>query len=142
MASASTTEVFNCSCEDFFKIISDYEHYPEFLSEVKHCEIIEEQEGRKLVEFTVNVLKTFKYKLWMTEDRPNKVSWEIHSGDVFKVSTGSWVLENEAGKVRATYNVEAQFKGFVPGPIAKGLVNVNLPNMISSYHKRVEELYG
>lgn len=142
MASASTTEVFNCTPEEFFKIISDYNSYPEFLPEVKECKVVDSQENKKLVEFTVSVVKTFKYKLWMNEDAPTGIKWELHSGDVFKVSNGSWLLEEEAGKTRATYEVEAQFKGFVPGPIAKGLVSVNLPNMISAYHKRVEEKYG
>ena len=38
MATAETTEVFNCTVEEFFHIISDYEKYPEFLSEVKTAE--------------------------------------------------------------------------------------------------------
>ncbi len=66
----------------------------------------------------------------------NGITWEFASGDIFKTSVGSWKLENEAGKTRATYSVEATFSMFVPGPIANALVSVNLPNMISSYHKR------
>ena len=49
MAEASTTEVFNCSTEEFFKIISDYENYSEFLTEVKACEVLKEEGDRKLV---------------------------------------------------------------------------------------------
>lgn len=142
MAGASTTEVFNCSIDEFFQIISDYEHYSDFLSEVKNCEVLKEEGNKKLVEYTVSVVKDFKYKLWMTEEAPKKISWSFDSGDLFKVSTGSWELEDEAGKTRATYSVEAKFNMFVPGPIAKALVSVNLPNMVSSYHKRVKELYG
>jgi ribosome-associated toxin RatA of RatAB toxin-antitoxin module len=142
MAKASTTEVFNCTPEQFFKIISDYEKYPEFLAEVKQCKVLKTEGNRKLVEYTVAVVKTFKYSLWMTENAPNGITWEFNSGDIFKTSVGSWKLENEAGKTRATYNVEATFTMFVPGPIANALVSVNLPNMISSYHKRVKQVYG
>ena len=142
MAGASTTEVFNCNIDEFFQIISDYEHYSDFLSEVKSCEVIKEEGNKKLVEYTVSVVKDFKYKLWMTEEPPKKITWSFDSGDLFKVSTGSWELEDEAGKTRATYSVEAKFNMFVTGPIAKALVSVNLPNMVSSYHKRVKELYG
>ena len=78
----------------------------------------------------------------MKEEKPNKISWSLHSGDIFKESNGSWVLEEEDGKTRATYKVEAKFKGFVPSPIAKGLVSVNLPNMMKAYHNRVKEVYG
>jgi ribosome-associated toxin RatA of RatAB toxin-antitoxin module len=142
MAKASTTEVFNCTPEQFYKIIADYEKYPEFLAEVKQCKVLKTEGQRKLVEYSVSVVKSFKYSLWMTETAPTSITWEFASGDVFKTSVGSWKLENEAGKTRATYTVEATFSGFVPGPIANALVSVNLPNMMSSYHKRVKQLYG
>jgi ribosome-associated toxin RatA of RatAB toxin-antitoxin module len=142
VASASTTEVFNCSVEDFYKIVSDFEKYPEFLDEVKDCRVIEEKDGKKLVEYTVSVIKNFTYSIWVTETAPNKISWEFASGDVFKVNNGSWTLEDEAGKCRATYHVEAKFGMFVPGPVTKALVNVNLPNMISAFHKRISQVYG
>jgi coenzyme Q-binding protein COQ10 len=142
MADAKTTELFNCSPDDFYKIISDYEKYPEFLSEVKNCQIVKTEGARKLVEYTVNVVKDFKYRLWMSEEPHKKISWVLESGDLFKVSNGFWTLDDEAGRTRATYFVEAKFNMFVPGPIAKTLVKVNLPNMMSSYHKRVKELYG
>lgn len=142
MAKASTTEVFNCTPEQFFKIISDYEKYHEFLPEVKQCKVLKTEGHRKLVEYNVSVVKSFKYSLWMTENPSSTITWEFASGDIFKTSVGSWKLESEAGKTRATYSVEATFSMFVPGPIANALVSVNLPNMISSYHKRVKQLYG
>lgn len=142
MASAKTTEVFNCSVEQFFKIISDYEKYPEFLNEVARTKILQTTGNKKLVEFEVSVIKTFKYNMWLTENAPSEISWELESGDMFKTSVGSWKLQEEAGKCRATYILDATFNMFVPGPIAKALVNVNLPAMMSSYHKRVKELYG
>lgn len=142
MADAKTTELFNCSLDEFYKIISDYERYPEFLSEVKNCKVLKVENNRKLVEYTVSVIKDFKYRLWMTEEPGKKISWVFESGDLFKVSNGYWDISEEAGKTRATYFVDAKFNMFVPGPIAKALVTVNLPNMVSSYHKRVKELYG
>src|SRR6188768_3622469 len=102
MAEAQTTDLFNCNVNDFYKIISDYEKYPEFLSEVKNCKVIKAEGSRKLVEFTVSVMKEFKYRLWMTEEAPLKISWVFESGDMFKVSNGSWLLKDEAGKTRAT----------------------------------------
>lgn len=142
MAKASTTEVFNCTPEQFFKIISDYEKYHEFLAEVKQCKVLKTEGNRKLVEFNVQVMKSFKYTLWMTETANQSITWEFAGGDLFKTSSGSWKLENEAGKTRASYAVDATFSMFVPGPIANALVSVNLPNMIGSYHKRVKQVYG
>ncbi len=142
MASAQTSDVFNCSPEKFYKIITDYDKYPEFLKEVTHTKILQTNGNKKLIEFEVSVIKTFKYSLWITENLNTGISWELASGDVFKTSVGSWQLKEEAGKCRGTYALEATFNLFVPGPIAKALVSVNLPAMMSSYHKRVADLYG
>lgn len=142
MAAASTTETFPCTPEQFFSIVSDYEKYPEFLNEVKGCKVLETKGDKKLVEFQVSVVKTFTYRLWMTEEKNKRISWTLDSGDIFKTSIGSWDLEDTGGKTKAKYAVDATFKVFVPGPIAKALVNVNLPNMMKAYHERVKKKYG
>lgn len=142
MAQASTTELFNCTPAEFYKIIADYPNYPQFLSEVKGCQVLKTEGSKKLVEYSVSVMKSFKYSLWMTEVENSQVSWEFAGGDVFKTMKGFWKIEDEGGKARATYSVEASFGMFVPGPIANALVSVNLPNMIASYHKRIKQVYG
>lgn len=143
MAGASTTETFPCTRDQFFDLITDFSKYPLFLSEVKQCRVVDEKGGRKLVEFHVNVIKTFSYRMWMTEERPNRLAWTLESGDLFKTSVGSWDLSETAdGKTAAKYSVEATFKVFVPGPVAKALVNVNLPNMMRAYKERVKAVYG
>jgi coenzyme Q-binding protein COQ10 len=142
MASAQANELFNCTNEEFFKIITDFDKYHEFLSEVKKCQVVKTEGTRKMVEYTVSVMKEFKYNLWMTEQAPNSLTWELASGDLFKTSSGSWKLSDENGKTRAVYSVDATFNMFVPGPIAKALVAVNLPNMMAAYTKRVKQVYG
>jgi ribosome-associated toxin RatA of RatAB toxin-antitoxin module len=142
MAAASTHETFPCTREQFFNLITDFEKYPEFLSEVKSCKVLETKGGKKLVEFHVNVIKTFSYRMWMTEDAPQRLSWTLDSGDLFKTSTGFWELKDAGPNTDATYSVEATFKIFVPGPVAKALVNVNLPNMMRAYKERVKKIYG
>lgn len=142
MAAASTTEVFDCTLEQFFAVISDYASYPEFLSEVKECKVVESKGNKKLVEFKVSVIKTFGYRMWMTEEAPHRISWTLDSGDLFKTSSGSWELSSAGGQTQAKYAVDATFKVFVPGPVAKALVNVNLPNMMRAYKNRVKAKYG
>ncbi len=61
---------------------------------------------------------------------------------MFKTSNGAWDLKDAGGKTEADYNVDATFKMFVPGPVAKALVNVNLPNMMKAYQARVKAKYG
>ena len=142
MAAAETTETFPCTTDQLFKIISDYEKYPEFLSEVKSCRVIESKGDKKLVEFQVSVIKTFTYRLWITEKPGKGINWTLESGDIFKTSNGLWDLQDAGGKTKAKYSVDATFKVFVPGPIAKTLVSVNLPNMMKAYQGRVKKIYG
>lgn len=143
MASASTQAVFSCTPEQFYSVVSDYEKYPEFLSEVKSCKVIETKGNKKLVEFHVSVIKTFSYRLWISENPGKGISWTLESGDLFKTSTGGWDLENAGDKkTNVKYSVDATFKVFVPGPVAKALVNVNLPNMIKAYQDRIKKIYG
>ncbi len=142
MAGASTTEFFSCTPEELYSIITDYERYPEFLSEIKSMKVIEEDGNRKLVEYKISMIKTFTYRLWMTENPDDySVTWTFDSGDMFRKSDGSWILsEEDEGTTKATYTVDAKVKMLVPGRVTKMLVNVNLPNMMKSYHKRLEQL--
>ena len=142
MPSAQHVETFNCTPPEFFKLIADYERYPEFLSEVKSCRVIREDGARKLVEYKVSVIKSFSYQMWMSEKAPASLTWEFAGGDVFKTSVGSWKLEAIGDKTQATYAVDATFSLFVPGMIAKTLLSVNLPTMMAAYHKRIRETYG
>ena len=142
MPGVEHSELFNCSVDEFYKLISGYEKYPEFLSEVKSCRVIRSDGPKKWVEYQVSVMKTFTYQLCMTETSNTSITWEFAGGDLFKTSVGSWKLSDEAGKTRAKYAVDASFSMFVPGPIAKTLISVNLPSMMSAYHKRVKTIYG
>ncbi len=142
MPGANHTEIFACSVEQLYDVIADYERYPEFLSEVKECKILKTEGDKKIVEYHISLIKTFKYSLAMKEQRPNLITWEFVGGEIFKSSSGSWKLQEEAGRTRANYTVEAVFSMFIPGPIAKTLLTVNLPTMMSAYHKRIKELYG
>src|SRR5437868_2515111 len=107
MAEAKTSELFNCSVAEFYKIISDYEKYSEFLAEVKDCKLIQSEGNQKVVEFQVSLIKKFAYKLRITENEPTGISWTFVSGDLFTVSNGHWKLADEAGKTRAEYWIEA-----------------------------------
>ncbi len=143
MADAQTIETFNCTPKEFFDLVVDYEKYPEFLSEVKECKILKKEGDTKLVDYKVSVVKAMQYQLKTKEVEPSLVSWEFAGGDAFKTMNGSWKIEEApGGKCKCTYSVDATFKIFVPGPVAKTLLNVNLPAMMSSYHKRIKAVYG
>lgn len=143
MASAQTQEIFNCTPEEFFKIVSDYEKYPEFLPEVKSVQVYKNTADFKEMEYSVSLIKTFKYKLKVTEKAPSSVEFNFISGDVFKSMKGTWKIEPEGdSKCKVNYSVEASFGMLVPSAMANTLVSVNLPIMISNFKGRIKKVYG
>ncbi len=141
MATAHAKEVFNCSVEEFYKIVADYEKYSEFLPEVKSVKVYKTTDPKEM-EYHVSLIKTFKYKLRIKEEKNKLVSFEFIGGDVFKTMKGTWNLSDQAGKCAVEYNVEATFGMLVPESMAKTLVSANLPLMMSNFKKRVKEVYG
>ena len=143
MAEANTSEIFNCTPEEFFKIVSDFEKYPEFLPEVKSVKILKNSGDSKEMEYSVSLIKTFKYKLKSIEKAPSSVEFTFTEGDVFKTMKGKWtILPEGKDKCKVDYKVEATFGLLVPGPMAKTLVSVNLPLMINNFKNRVKKVYG
>ena len=141
-ASADTKEQFNCTQEQFYKIVSDYEKYSEFLPEVKAIKILKKTGNTKEMEYSVSVIKTFKYILKATEKPNEQIDFAFVSGDVFKSMAGQWKFSEKNGLCQVEYKVEAAFGLFVPGAMAKTLVSVNLPIMMSNFKKRVKVIYG
>jgi ribosome-associated toxin RatA of RatAB toxin-antitoxin module len=142
MATAHTNEVFNCTKDEFYKIVSDYEKYSEFLPEVKSVKIYKNAGDVKEMEYHVSLIKTIKYKLRVKENPNNNISFELISGDVFKSMKGDWKLSDQGGKCAVEYKVDATFGMLVPESMAKTLVAANLPLMMSNFRKRVKEVYG
>lgn len=143
MAEAQISEKFNCTAEEFFAIVTDFEKYPEFLPEMKSVKYLKKGKKEKEMEFTVSVIKTIKYQIKATEKSPNEVDFFFTQGDVFKSMSGSWRIKDLAGgKCKVDYKIEASFGLLVPNAIAKTLVSVNMPAMMVNFKKRVKELYG
>lgn len=142
MASASTKEVFNCSVDEFYRLVTDYEKYPAFLPEVKSVKVYKNADGMKEMEYHVSLIKTFKYKLRIKEVKNESVNFEFIGGDVFKTMKGAWKLADKDGQCAIEYNVEATFGLLVPESMAKPLVSANLPMMIGNFKKRIKDVYG
>ena len=142
MAEAEVTEKFNCTAEEFFKLVVDFEKYPEFLSDIKSVKMLKNGKKEKEMEFSVSIIKTIKYKIIATQKASSEVDFHFTEGDIFKSMTGSWRITDLAGgKCKVKYTIEASFGLLVPGVIAKTLVSVNLPSMMENFKKRVKDKY-
>ncbi|MCY1042158.1 SRPBCC family protein [Corallococcus sp. bb12-1] len=141
MAGATRTITINAPVEKVFDIITDYDRYAEFLSEVKKVSTSQRQGNIVQVHYEVDVVKTIRYTIKVTEERPKRMSWTFVNGEVMKDNKGSWTLEPEGeGKTRATYNVEMALGMLVPKAIVNGLVDNQLPKMLEAFKRRAESL--
>ena len=108
MAGATRSIVINAPIEKLFSIITDYERYPEFLTEVKKIRCSNRKGNEVDVHYEAEIVKTIKYSLRLKEEKPTKVSWTFIEGEFMKDNKGGWVLQDlGGGKVNATYNIDA-----------------------------------
>ena len=141
MPAANRKEVFDAPIDKVYEVIVDYGSYTEFVDGVSGVEVIEQDEKGALVEYTLNMIKKFTYRLKLHHDRPNSVSWELDSGDFFKINRGHWKLKDLGdGQTEVDYEVELEVKVFAPKAIINKLATKSLPAMLEAYHKRAKAL--
>lgn len=143
MARADRTEVYDVPADKFYQAITDYKAYTQFVDGVKAVNVEKESADGAVVKFTLNIIKEINYTITL-KHLPNKeVSWTLVQGDMMKTNNGKWTLKDLGnGKTEVNYNLEIEFKGFLPGlgMIEKTLVNTNLPMTMKSFNKRAQEL--
>ena len=141
MAGASRTIVINAPIEKVFDVITQYEKYAQFLSEVKEVRTSNRQGNQVDVHYKVDVVKTIKYTIRAKEERPTRMSWTFVEGEFMKDNKGSWVLEKDGEtKTKATYTVEMALGALVPKSIVTALVETSLPKMLESFKRRAESV--
>lgn len=145
--SVVTQEVFiDAPIDRVYDVIVDYGRYPEFVPGIKACRVLAGGPGKR-VEYELDLgIKRFKYVLRHEEERPRKVTWSLLSGELMKVSNGSWELHAEGDRTRAHYSVEILISKppLVPqaviDKISEELTKVNLPRNLHAFKARAESL--
>ncbi len=136
--------VIEAPVERVYEIIVDYERYPEFVPGIRKCRV-RDAAGERHVEYELDVgVKRIKYVLRHEEQRPRKVSWSLVSGDMMKVSNGSWELSDDGGRTRAVYSVEIRIARppLVPQAlvdrVSDELTRIQLPRTLEAFKARAE----
>jgi coenzyme Q-binding protein COQ10 len=145
VALVSQEVVVDASIDHFFDVVVDYPRYPEFVPGIKACRVLE-VEGAKHVEYDLDLgLRRIRYVLRHEEARPRRVSWSLVSGEILKVSNGSWDLTPEGDKTRARYSVDIQIARppLVPQALldkmSDQMTRVQLPRTLEAFKARAEE---
>lgn len=144
MAQVTKQVLIEAPHERFYDLVVDYERYPEFVPGIRSCRV-RDVKGEKHVEYELDLgVKRIRYVLRMTEERPRRVAWSLVSGDMMKVSNGSWELAADGAGTRAVYSVEIQISRppLVPQAIvdrvSDELTRIQLPKTLEAFKARAE----
>ena len=139
MANASRTEVVDVEINKIYDVLIDYAKYPEFVDGVSAIKVMSQTETSAKVEYSLNMIKSFKYIINIKQEKPTRLSWTLDSGDLFKKNDGEWKLKDLGnGKTEVTYSLDIDFKMFAPSSILSALTSKNLPVMMESFFKRAK----
>ncbi len=140
MASAERTEVVDVEINKLYDVITDYSKYPDFVEGVSAIKVLSQNDTAAKVEYSLNMIKSFKYIINIKQEKPTHISWTLDSGDLFKKNNGSWKLKDLGnGKTEVTYSLEIDFKMFAPSSVLSALTSKNLPIMMESFFKRAKK---
>lgn len=130
--------------EAFFDLVVDYERYPEFVPGIRACRV-RNGRGERHVEYELDIgLKRIRYVLRHEEERPTRVRWSLVSGEMMKVSSGSWELSARDGRTHAVYSVDIQISRppLVPQAlvdrVSDELTRIQLPKTLEAFKARAE----
>jgi ribosome-associated toxin RatA of RatAB toxin-antitoxin module len=144
MAVVTKQVLIHAPVERFYEIVVDYERYPEFVPGIRRCRI-RDGKGEKQVEYELDLgIRRIKYVLRHEEQRPRRVAWSLVSGDMMKVSNGSWELSADDDRTRAIYSVEIQISRppLVPQAlvdrVSDELTRIQLPKTLEAFKARAE----
>jgi ribosome-associated toxin RatA of RatAB toxin-antitoxin module len=126
--------------ETVFRVISDLEKYPEFLSTTKEVVMRPTAEGVE-ADFSIQVIKPIRYTLKFRMDPPRSLQWEFVRGELMKTNSGGWKLEKLSdSKTKAFYCVDATFGWMVPKALVEQVTKLQLPEMLQAFKLRAEEM--
>src|SRR5512133_467198 len=145
MAVVTKQMLVDAPVERFYEIVVGYEKYTEFVPGIRRCRV-KDANGEKQVEYELDLgIRRIKYVLRHEEQRPRRVAWSLVSGDMMKVSNGSWELADEGGRTRATYSVEIQISRPPRVPqalvdrVSDELTRIQLPKTLQAFKARAEQ---
>jgi ribosome-associated toxin RatA of RatAB toxin-antitoxin module len=142
MAKAETHEVMHADRDKLYQTITRYEDYPKFIDGCTTAEVERKGAGHARVKYGISVMgKDISYTLDHREDPENGVvEWSLIESDFFKVNSGRWKIKSVGDKkTDIVYEVDIEFKIYVPGMILNKIVKGNFPTLIKSFEKQAQK---
>lgn len=123
-----------------FRVITDYDHFADFMPNVASLHSSTETDGRiKLSGIVSTFAADFPVELHVKHDAAKWVtSWDEGSG-AFTVNKGHWALESHAQGTLVAYELDIEIKGY-PTPVVRAVVLHRLKKTLRAVEKRALSL--
>lgn len=125
---------------DCFAVLVAFEDYPRWSSPITSCRVLEHHADGlpKRVEFMLDMtVKTIRYVLDYTYDRPHGATWAFVEGDVRSIS-GEYRFEESDGRTTATCSQAIDLGFWLPGFVRSGLEKKALRDSVEEFRRAVE----
>lgn len=129
------------------RVISEVNHFPEFMPNVKSMVFDSVRNGKICYEMTLKVAwVTIRYVIAITDTLSENgnwcSSWSYVKGDIVS-TTGEWIVSDNIRKPETSiihYNVLVNAGRFVPAWISTMLTTQSVPQLITGVRKRAKEI--
>ena len=128
------------SADDCFAVLTDFEDYPRWSGPVTECRVLDRHPDGlpRRVAFALDfTIKTLRYVLEYTYERPQTARWHLVEGDIKDVQ-GSYRFEPAGARTKATCSQAVDIGFWVPGPIRRPLEQKALRDSVEEFKKAVE----
>ena len=131
------------SVEDCFAVLTDFEAYPDWSGPVQECRVLDRHPDGlpRRVAFAVSMVKTMRYTLEYTWEKPHGGRWRLIEGDIKDVQ-GSYRFDPAGARTKATCSQAVDIGFWVPGPIRRPLEQKALRDSVEEFKKAVEARVG
>jgi len=134
----------NASVEQCFATLVDFESYPEWAGDLKQATVVSrDEDGRAtVVEYRAAAMgRSTTYQLqYEYEGAPNRLGWELLSGDLERELDGNYALEpgTEPGTTEVVYELSVDLIVPIPGFVKRRAEARIIKTALSELKSRVE----
>lgn len=142
MAEAQRSIEINCSAEHFYKVITDFESLPKFVSGLLDVRVLSHEDNTWRVKYRIKLIKEVEYELEEIGEPYKGLKWKLIKGQFMKVNEGSWKIEElDKERIKATYSITLKLSSLVPSSITTQLAELSLPKMLQEFKDYAEKTY-
>ncbi len=139
MAQAQQQKILTASVDQVYKLISNFDNYPELIPEVQKVDHVESTPQGEVYEMTVELMKEVTYQIQVKFEDQKQISWELYNGDGFKKNSGLWTFKSLGqNQTLLKYSLEIDFNFFVPSFLVEKTIKAQLPKLFEAVESKIK----